>query len=77
MSTTGVALMVWADPPWVTHPKPQLRYWEVSPWDIRYEEWGLPTFGPNQGVRYIEEVRNGHLVYRFKGSLARDPRFPS
>ena len=38
---------------------------------------GLHTFRPNRGVKYVEEGRHRHLVYRLKGSLARDPRFSS
>ena len=42
-----------------------------------YGSWGQHTFGPNQGVRYVEEAGNGQRVYRLHSSLARDPKFSS
>src|SRR3979490_397578 len=42
-----------------------------------YGSWGQHTFGPNQGVRYVEEAGNGQRVYKLHSSLARDPKFSS
>src|SRR3979490_363169 len=45
--------------------------------NTRYRSWGQHTFGPNQGVRYVEEAGNGQRGYRLHSSLARDPKFSS